>query len=314
MANDEMLKEIMDAAGLAAQDTEPAGDAQAEQAPAVEQPESVRETAAEPETDATAAGLESTEGDRGKPDADEKAGKPGRPNDESDDDEDEETPRVSKRALKRARYENRVLRKQLEDMKRERSAAPARSADTKPAEVKRSAFQSDEDYIEAVVRTRMAEERAAAEIRNRETLERMEQDQENDRQWAEKIFRDFPTKEAQDEYDDAISTFGGDVGSAIGVSAGEYVFQHAHGPKILRYLADHPTTCERLKNGHPFDQAQIMARIVEYVERAPSNPAANAEGGKPARKPAAPTGSIRTGGSAPASTRSAEELFMDAIR
>lgn len=266
--------------------------------------------AVEPNSDATADGLEKQDAgkDTANAEAETKSVTAGKPGQLDEPDE----PRVSKRAFKRARHEIAELRKRLAEYERRTAPAQAVEEDDTPAVVDRSAFKTDSDYVEALVRTRLDESKRASARKEREELERYEANVAATRSWAEKIKACFPTPDEQDEYDDAIvDAFDGNPGEHIGEMAGQYVFQHPKGPAILKYLATHPTTCERLRNAHPFDASDIMRRIVGYVNRA-TTPAETANAATSERRPVAPVGSIKTGGAAVQQSRTAEEIFSAA--
>lgn len=232
-----------------------------------------------------------------------KAGEPRQP-----DDDDEETPKASRRALKRARWEINSLRREIEALKKAQAKAPETPAQ-KTEPLRKSQFRTEEDYVEALVKTRMDEERAASAKAEAEARSQAELEQATTEAWVKKIHADFPTQEERDDYDEHLSgAFDGDPAAFIGAMAGEYVFQHPHGPKILRYLADRPKLCARIKDGHPFEQAEILKNIVAFVGKKPE------AGAKTARKPVAPVGSIRTGGSGKRPVRSAEDIFEELAR
>ena len=269
------------------------------------------EQTVEPETDAAAAGLNPTEPETPEQVENKGSGKPGR-----DDDENDDETHLSRRQMKRLRYQNAQQRKRIEELERERAARspdPANPA-AQAAAVDRSAFKSDAEWVEALVRTRMAEQAAEKARVEREELERTESQRAFVAAWTDKVKACFPTPEARQEYQDAMEdAFDGKPGEAFSDDVAGYLFQHPKGPAVLRYLADHPTTCERLRNSHPFDQADILRKIVAYVERPVQTEPANA--GATGRKPVAPVGSIRTGAAATnPSARSAEELFMAAVK
>ena len=310
----EELDAFMAGAGLTkTADAEPQAEkpAAGDDAAAVADPAAAVETGTEPETDAATAGLEKDV----EPEADataekEGSGKPGRNDDENDDE-----PHLSRRQMKRMRYEMARLRKQNEELLRSRNQHPVDQAPATPATVDRNAFKTDADYFEALVKTRMAEERAEQARREREELERTEGQRAFVTAWSEKVKSCFPTPEAQQQYlNDMEDAFGGKPGDAFNDDVSGYLFQHPKGPAILQYLANHPTTCERLRTAHPFDQAEIMRKIVAYVDRPVQAAPANA-GQQQGRKPVAPVGSIRTGAAASdTANRTAEELFLAAVK
>ena len=308
------LDAFMEGAGLTkAADAEPQAEKQpaGDDAAAIADPAAAVDQSTEPETDAADAGLEKdVEPGTDATDEKEGSGKPGRNDDENDDE-----PKMSRRQLKRMRYEMARLRKRNEELERERTQHPVDQAPATPATVDRTAFKSDADYFEALVKTRMAEERAEQARLEREELERSEGQRAFVTAWSEKVKSCFPSPEAQQQYlADMEEAFDGKPGDAFNDDVSGYVFQHPKGPAILQYLANHPTTCERLRSAHPFDQAEIMRKIVAYVDRPVQAAPANA-GQQQGRKPVAPVGSIRTG--APASdtaNRTAEELFLAAVK
>lgn len=259
----------------------------------------VGDQAAEPEPDAAPAELD-PEGD--KP-AEKEPGKLRR------DDDDDEPPKVSRRALKRARYEIKALRREIEELKSERSAQAKDTAQKKPEPIRRDQFATDADYVEALVKSQMDAEgkaRAQAEAQAKADSDAHQADVSA---WVKKIHENFKSQEERDDYDESIETaFDGDPAAAIGAMAGEYIFQHPSGPKILRYLADHSKVCAKLKDGHPFEQAEILKNIVSFVEKKPE------AGAKAGRKLVAPVGSIRTGGSGKRTARSAEDYFEEMAR
>lgn len=252
----------------------------------------------EPEPDAESAELD--------PEGEKPAEKdPGELRRENDDDE-EEAPKVSRRALKRAKYEIKTLRREIEELKREREAAQ-KAPEPKAARLRKDQFASEEDYFEALVKTRMAEERQATAKAEADAKAEEDAHQKEVSAWVDKIHANFPTQEERDDYDDAlVSAFGDDPAASIGAMAGEYVYQHQNGPKILRYLADHPKVCASLKDGHPFEQAEILKNIVAFVEKKAAP--------RTERRPVAPVGRIRSGGAAAKTVKSAEDIFEEMAR
>lgn len=295
MAETNMIDELMAEAGL----KDPATDTQATK--------SAADGAAEG-NDKQAAGVDqSTEPGSDAATNKDGSGEPGRDGDDAP---------FSRRQWKRMKHDNAYLRRRLAELEAQSVAQQSTAAaDTaQRATVERSNFKTEDEYFDALVRQRVAEDRAEQALREREELERIETQNAAVTAWSEKLRACFPTKEAQEDYADAMDeAFDGKPGDAFDQNVSAYLFQHPKGPMILRYLAEHPTTCERLRGAHPFDQSEIMRKIVAYVDRPAAAAPANA-GTTTARKPVAPVGSVRTG-SANSSTRArtAEELFLEKI-
>lgn len=214
--------------------------------------------------------------------------------------------KISRRAYKRQQYEISRLRRQIEEL---RQSQEAQKAVQKPAvsdvEPKRSHFRTDEEYMEALTRVRVAEALAQREASAAEA----EAEGKALEAWKTRIRESFPTQEEQEDYDASIASFGADPESVIGVNASDFILSHKEGPKMLVYLADHRNLCERLRNAHPFEQAEILCNIANYVGTKKAASAAALS-----RKPASPVGSLQVGGTAGTGLKTAEQWFDELSR
>lgn len=265
---------------------------------------------AEPETDGNQDSEPDPEAEPAElhPEGEQPADNPGKLRREDDD--GEEPPKVSKRALKRAKYEIKALRREIEDLKRAQAEAKTQTTQSaqKPEPIRRDQFSSDADYVEALVKSQLDAEGKARAQADAQAKADSDAHQAEVSAWVKKIHENFKSQEERDDYDESIETaFAGDPAAHIGAMAGEYICQHPSGPKILRYLADHSKVCARLKDGHPFEQAEILRNIVSFVEK-------KAAPKKTERKPVAPLGSIKSGGAASKVVKSAEDLFEEMAR
>lgn len=213
---------------------------------------------------------------------------------------------ISNRKAKRLAYEVQALRRQVEELKAERTPKDEPQKQELPKPV-RSNFATEDDFYEAMSQWQVARARAEDAESNAQT-EQYKRNLDNFlAQWKQKVESNFTTDEEKREYQQAHKEGMPSLFKMVGMQLADYLYSINEGPKVQLYLWNHPRATERLLASHPMEQAEMIRNIRSFVGRPVQQ--------KPVQQVAQPKpfGSVRTGkGTAPETTienASPEELF-----
>lgn len=205
---------------------------------------------------------------------------------EEDDADWKDAPKGFKKRLKRESRKFGRLEREFEAFKAQHSTPTPTPKSENSAVYKREHFSSDGEYIEHVAQ-------AKADESVQKILQKQQQDQqahakqkELAESWNEKVQANYSNEDDKAEYFDAIATLGNPQ-EVFSEDIVKYMFQHEHGPRMLRYFAERPQAVEQLNRTHAYDIPSMLNKVSQYVGRS----SAPTETPKATKAPA-PTGSL----------------------
>lgn len=214
-------------------------------------------------------------------------------------------PKYSNRKMKKLNHERYELQNRVTELERiiREMRAPAQEPKNEPPETKESLeeklakmkpvktnFATTDEYYEALTAWNAFALDAKRQFALQSATREDEEGKAFAREWNRRLQNSL-TKEEFEEYK-ALWPSHTPIGESVGKSVTDYVYNLEDGPKVELYLWKHPKACARLKNAHPFEQAEMLRNIRSFVGRRQNNNSA----AKQVINQPKPFGSARTGG------------------
>lgn len=217
---------------------------------------------------------------------------------EPQEDEPQAKPSRFQRRVERATAE---LRRQNEDLRARLEVLEGGGEEEQPDQrPQREQFESDEDFQDALVEWRVAQQLAAREAQQAEEAQNslFQQTLSNYRSQVEQF---------QDEHEDWDETVRQDLPMHTGVQLA--IMEMPNAPEVLYYMGKHPDYTKKLAEMSPLGAVMEVGRLSDKLSAGRSkgqSPAANGSSGqtKPSPRPVQP---VRTGTVAPVTSLQAAE-------